>query len=135
MTRKSHRRSVLRRRRRSRAVAFRILATPVTTDLQVERYNKAAHWLNRRVAKLNSLSDVDHPNVRYPRGGHPVIDGQIECPKCHQPVLTYSDPQEWQRNDAGGWQVTGYWGGTAQCCNVLLAFQPDGRAEAYDISP
>lgn len=117
--------------RRGRRRILRILSNTPATDAEAERYNRLVKALNRR--------------VNYHReDGHPIVYGTIECPKCHQDVVCFADPCEWQlvrtpekarwrRGERYRWTVTDYWGGIGECCGLMLAFQPDGHAEAYQL--
>jgi hypothetical protein len=126
--RKAHR----SRYRRLKKKALRLIRRTVRSEEEAERFNRVILWLNQRV-RLRS-----DPKRRE---GYGVIDGAIECPKCHSMVNTVADPCEWERNAKIPWRrgrelthcVTDYWGGAAECCGLLLAFQPDGRAEAYKL--
>lgn len=117
---------------RKRALAFIRSHPEPSTDREIEIYNYCVEHLNKL--------------VRYPREqGMATIDGAIACPKCGRGVICFADPHEWhirphpvwrRRRRQGArlsWRVTCYWGGTGQCCGLLLAFQPDGRAEAYQL--
>lgn len=136
-----HRRRIAygrRRRRRFQARGLRSDGVPYMLHREYALENEEMH--SCLVELLNSL-------VRYPHEqGMAKIDGAIACPNCGRWVITHADPCEWSRGlhpvwrrrrrqgNRPAWSVTDYWGGVAECCNLLLAFQPDGSAEAYSLN-
>ena len=62
------------------------------------------------------------------------INGYCECPKCGLWWPCVEEPDMWEEIEPGKWGATGWWG-AAVCgeCNLLMADQPDGTSECYQL--
>lgn len=121
-----------------------------------KRLIRAWHWKRKWKRRL-ALVIYNHPRatehqkdkarvvfnalLSSPRDGLTMVDGIIDCPRCGRSVECMAAPCEWTHmNDQttpawcrGLYEVTDYWGGIGECCGLLLVFQPDGRAECYEL--
>lgn len=65
-----------------------------------------------------------------------VRTGDCQCPKCGLWWPVIESPDMWTQNPKDTTKLNAFgWWGAAQCgtCDLLLAEQPDGRSECYDL--
>lgn len=62
------------------------------------------------------------------------LEAIADCPKCGKEVECWSDTEEWHQGGIG-WIHAEFGGAMGICedCGLLIAEQPDGRVECYDI--